>query len=150
MIRATDMFPIGDPSRYKLHLFHSPDDPIGPLEMFALDGLVEPSLKPWQAEYAVWERKRIFAMSQYGEAPAHWVFGGVFEVVECLPWRYVLEDCPEFRKFIGRAVIRFRRYPWMQGFAYRLEDHVDGFEVVEVLPSVSECLYERPMKCFQM
>lgn len=145
MIHLKDIFHIKDPSRFKLHLIHPPDAVLSPLEIFASDPLMEESMEPWRAEYSVWERKLIFALNQYSNDPTLWLFGGVFRVVECLPWRYALEDCAEYRKFVGRVVLRFRRHSWMQGFSYRFEDYLDWFQVVEILRGV-HC--QSPLACF--
>jgi hypothetical protein len=138
MILLQDILHLEDPSLFKLYLNHPPDKTVLPIEIFKDQGIKLAVMEPWGAEYAVWERKRILTLNQYDGHPSQWVFGGTFKVLEGAPLGYSIEDCNEHRKYVGRLLLHFQRYPWMQGFSYRLEDFIDRFEVLDIMPSVTK------------
>ena len=134
MILLQDILHLEDPSLFKLNLIHPPDSRVFPMEMFREQSIKLTVAEPWAADYGVWRRKLIITMNQCEGHPSQWLFGGVFKALEGAPCGFAIEDCSQHREYVGRLLLQFRRYPWMQGFAYRLEDFIDRFEVLDVLP----------------
>ncbi len=130
VIHLTDIWPIREPALYKLH-FARCNQSNQPLDVFVR------SREEWQG----WQEHRpknndfnrpyIFSVIDFHREPDIWLFGGVWEVVERLPDRYVVSLTEQGRGFIGRLKLHS---PWRQrGTRVNFEKRLDEFTVSEIL-----------------
>ncbi len=131
-IKLTDLIPIAEPHQYKLHLACMNDDGIRPLDEYVAGNWRY--WNEWRGKRNDWTRKRVFSLIEYWPLNNAYLFGGVFEVLQRLNTRYKLAIVPEYQKWEGRLVCRFVRYKGMRGRAFYLENFLDSFEVIQLLP----------------
>jgi hypothetical protein len=129
-IMANSIFRLGALERYKLHLSSRNPEGEEPLDAYVAGNWV--GWNEWRGDRDDWNRDFIFSMLQFYPQPNSYLFGGVFEVLERLPDRYVLAIVPEFESYVGRVLLRFKRPQGMMGRGFRLENYFDQFEVMEV------------------
>jgi hypothetical protein len=145
-IKLTDLIPIPNPDQYKPHLGCANEDGIHPLDEYVTDRKYWLMWNEWRGQKNQWTRKYIFSFIEFYPIANAYLFGGVFEVKERLPDRYVLEEVPEFEKWEGRLICKFYRYQGLCGRAFYLENLLDSFEVLQILPEKYEgehfCGYE--------
>ena len=145
-IKLRDLIPIEHPDQYKLHLSCLSEDGLHPLDEYIVDRKNWIRWNEWRGEKNQWTRKFIFSFIEFYPIANAYLFGGVFEVKERLPDRYVIEEVPEFEKWEGRLICKFHRYQGLRGRAFRLENLLESFEVLQILPERYEgerfCGYE--------
>jgi len=145
-IKLTDLMKIDHPNQYKLHLACTSPDGTHPLNDYVIDKNNWRDWNEWRGRKNQWTRKYIFSFIEFYPISNTWLFGGVFEVKERLPDRYILEEIPDFDKFEGRLICKFYRYKGLRGRAFNLESYIDSFEVLQILPEKYEgerfCGYE--------
>ena len=90
----------------------------------------------WRGQRDDFNRRFIFSLAQARDNPSHWLFGGVFEVLDrrLTPgaWSYHVELRGDLMSaFVKRLMVAFR----LPGRAVRLnlETHLDRIEVVSIL-----------------
>lgn len=133
-IKLTDLFSIPNPTAFKLHLACQNEDGIHPLDEYVSDRARWIEWNEWRGDKNDWTRQFIFSFIEYYPVGSSYLFGGVFEVLERHPDRYVVKEVESFAKFEGRLVCRFVRYQGLRGRAFLLENHLNAFEVLQLLP----------------
>ena len=133
-IKLTDIITIASPSQYKLHLACANEEGTHPLNEYAADRSEWVRWNEWRGVKNDWTRPFIFSFIEYYPICNAYLFGGVFEVKERLPKKYVLQEVEAFSKWEGRLICKFYRYQGLRGRAFRLETLIDSFEVHSLLP----------------
>lgn len=133
-IALTDLMPVAQPAAFKLHLACGNDDGVHPLDEYVADRERWLDWNSWRGSRNDWTREFIFSFIEYYPVANAHLFGGVFRVLQRLQDRYVIEEVDIYSKWEGRVVCRFVRYQGMRGRAFLLENHLKGFEVLQVLP----------------
>ncbi|MDE2892485.1 MAG: GIY-YIG nuclease family protein [Chloroflexota bacterium] len=129
-IRLTDIWAIPEPSRYKLHFarFNRIDQP---LDVFVRSRAEWQGWQEFRPRSDQFNRPFVFSVIDFYREPDIWLFGGVWEVVERLPDRYVVSLTDQGRDFIGRLKLHS---PYRQrGTRVNFEKRMDEFTVSEVL-----------------
>ena len=136
MIKLLDLIKIDDPKKYKLHLACRESGLwINPLDEYVADHNKWLGWNEWRGSRNDWTREFVFSLMEFYPRSDAWLFGGVFRVLERHQDHYKLEEIEEHKKFVGRVIFSFHRYQGMRGRAYYLENYIDAFEVLEILPS---------------
>lgn len=135
MIHLSDIIHIDEPSQYKLHLACRNEDWVNPLDEYVSDHKNWLGWNEWRGSKNDWTRNFVFSLIEFYPRSDSWLFGGVFRVAERHDDRYKLEEVDEYKKFVGRVILSFHRYQGMRGRAYYLENYINEFEVVEILPA---------------
>jgi hypothetical protein len=145
-IKLTDIMPIEHPDQFKLHLSCANEDGVHPLNEYIVDRNNWIGWNEWRGGKDQWTRKYIFSFIEFYPISNTYLFGGVFEVKERFPDRYIIEAVPEFEKWEGRLICKFYRYQGLRGRAFYLEKLLESFEVLQILPEKYEgerfCGYE--------
>lgn len=130
IIRLSDIWPIPAPEHYKLH-FARWNGQNQPLEVWARDKAEWQGWQEYRPARDEFNREKIFSLIQFYHEQDAWLFGGVFQVLERLPERYVVELSDEGGRFVGRIKIRssYRERATRVNF----ENHYPNLEVLEVL-----------------
>jgi hypothetical protein len=153
-IKLTDVIAIPNPSAFKLHLACANQDGVHPLNEYVEDRSSWIGWNEWRGDKNDWTRPFIFSFIDFYPISNAYLFGGVFEVKDRLPDRYVLEEVESYSKWEGRLVCRFYRYQGLRGRAFHLEGQLDSFEVLQVLPQRYDgerfCGYESINHAFSM
>lgn len=146
-IKLTDIIPVPDPSKFKLHLACRNEDGIQPLDEYAADSSSWKGWNEWRGNKNDWTRQFVFSFMDFYPISNAYLFGGVFEVKDRLPDSYVLAEVETYQKWVGRLICSFHRYQGLRGRAFLLENHLDSFDVLQVLPEQYDgerfCGYER-------
>ena len=119
-IMLTDIVNVPDPTQFKLHLACANEDGIHPLNEYVANRANWIGWNEWRGDKNDWTRKYIFSFIEYYPIANAYLFGGVFEVKERLPDRYVIEECLEYDKWEGRLICSFHRYQGLRGRAFYL------------------------------
>ncbi|HJX11411.1 MAG TPA: GIY-YIG nuclease family protein [Candidatus Binatia bacterium] len=135
MIQLSDIIHIDEPGQYKLHLACRNEDWVNPLDEYVSDHKNWLGWNEWRGSKNDWTRNFVFSLMEFYPRSDSWLFGGVFRVIERHDDRYKLEEIDEYKKFVGRVILSFHRYQGMRGRAYYLENYINEFEVVEILPA---------------
>jgi hypothetical protein len=133
-IRLTDLIPIADPTQYKLHLACANEEGDHPLDDYIINNDNWIGWNEWRGKKDEWTRRYIFSFIEFYLISDSYLFGGVFEVMERLSDRYVINKVTAFEKWEGRLVCKFHRYQGLRGRAFFLENYLDTFEVLQILP----------------
>ncbi|MGO8881190.1 MAG: GIY-YIG nuclease family protein [Desulfomonilaceae bacterium] len=144
-IKLTDLIKIDDPTQYKLHLACTSDG-TKPLDEYVEGRDKWVGWNRWRGAKDDWNRKFIFSFIEFYHIPDAWLFGDIFRVIArhdpgtkgSNPTGYDLERVEGFDKYEGRLICKFHRYQGLRGRAYRLENFIDSFEVLEILPNKYE------------
>ncbi len=129
-IRLTDIWPIPEPSLYKLH-FARNNRIEQPLDVFVRSREEWQAWQEWRPKSNQFNRSYIFSVIDFYREPDIWLFGGVWEVLERLPDRYVVSLTEQGRDFIGRLKLHS---PYRQrGTRVNFEKRLDEFTVSEIL-----------------
>jgi len=134
-ILFTDFFKL-DPKQYKLHLGGRSPDGDHPLDYFIEDFNNWKGWNEWRGNRNDWTRDYIFSLIEFYPKQDTWLFAGIFKVLARHSDKYEIEECPEYKKYIGRLLISFHRYQGLLGRAKNLENYIDQFEISEVLPEI--------------
>ncbi len=132
-IALNDLLKIEDPKQYKLHLACREPGGASPLDEYVTDRADWIGWNQWRGSRDDWTREYVFTLIEYYPKPDHWLFGGVFRVVEKRDDGYRLESVAEFEKYEGRLLVKFHRYQGLRGRAFYLDSFVDQMEVAEIL-----------------
>jgi len=130
---AQDIFKLGNPSKYKLHLACKSHDGINPLDVYVNNHIEWKYWNQWRGNRNDWTRDYIFSLIEFYPKPDTWLFGGIFKVLERNSDGYKLEYVREYSKYEGRVLLSFHRYQGMRGRAFFLNKYYDKFYVSEVL-----------------
>lgn len=145
-IMLADLVPLENPEDYKLHLSSTSVEGVHPLDDYIADRDYWIGWNEWKGSRNEWTRKYVFSFIEFYPIANAYLFGGVFEVMERLPEKYVVKEVPEFEKWEGRLICKFHRYRGMRGRAFYLETYLNDFEVLQILPEKYEgepfCGYE--------
>lgn len=133
-IKLTDIISIPNPTDFKLHLGCANEDGIHPLNEYVADRKNWVGWNEWRGDKNQWTRPYIFSMIHFYPITNAYMFSGVFKVKERLPDRYVLEEMGDFQKWEGRLICSFYRYQGLMGRAFNLENQINSFDVLQVLP----------------
>jgi hypothetical protein len=103
-----------------------------PLDVFTRDRREWQGWQEYRTERDDFNRRYIFSLASFYHEPDTWLFGGVFEVVERLADRYVVQLSGISDAFIGRLKLRS---PY-KGRTVRvnMESQYEEFEVGGILP----------------
>src|SRR4051794_11914022 len=104
IIRLSDIWPIPVPEHYKLH-FARWNGQNQPLEVWARDKAEWQGWQEYRPARDEFNRQKIFSLIQFYHEQDAWLFGGVFQVLERLTERYVVELSDEGGGFVGRLKI---------------------------------------------
>lgn len=137
-IKLTDIIPISNPEQYKLHLASRNPDGVHPLDEYVADRKNWVAWNEWKGDKNDWTRPRIFSFLEFYPRSCAYLFGGIFEVKQRLSDRYELLEISEYDKWEGRLVCRFSRYQGLRGRAFKLENQLASFDVLEILPEKYE------------
>lgn len=135
MISLQDIIRIDDPSRYKLHLACRNTEGVNPLDEYVADYENWLGWNQWRGSKNDWNKEYVFSLMQFYPRMDTWLFGGIFRVVERHKNYYGLEEVDEYKMYVGRMILSFHRYQGMRGRAYKLENYLSKFELVEILPA---------------
>lgn len=132
MIQLSDILQIENLIDFKVHFARWNGDS-QPLEVLARD---QGEWIGWQEYYPGrngFNRPHIFALAQIWYETDAWMFGGVFDIIDRLPDKYVVRPSELGRGMIGRLKLA-------SGYRGRttrtnLENHYETFEVIEILRS---------------
>ncbi len=129
-IRLTDIWPIREPALYKLH-FARYNQSEQPLDVFVRSREEWQGWQEFRPKNNQFNRRYIFSVIDFYREPEIWLFGGVWEVMERLPDRYVVSLTEQGRDFIGRLNLHspYRQRATRVDFEKRL----DEFTVNEIL-----------------
>jgi len=133
-IRLSDIIRVTDPRHYKLHLACGNQDGIHPLDEYVANRDHWIGWNEWRGDKNDWTRQFIYSFIEFYPISNAYLFGGIFEVMERLPDRYVIREIKEYSKWEGRLICRFYRYQGLRGRAFLLEGQIDSFEVLQILP----------------
>lgn len=130
MIYVSDIIRLENPNDFKAH-FARYNGHEQPLEVLARS---ETGWKSWQ-EYRPnrdeFSRPRIFSLVKLHYLTDKWLFGGIWDILERLPDRYVVRQSTDYAGFIGRLVID---YAYRQrGTRVNLENHFTQMQVFQVM-----------------
>ena len=129
-IRLTEIFPIAEPSLYKLH-FARHNSFEQPLDVFVRSREEWKAWQEFRPKSNQFNRPYIFSVIDFYREPDIWLFGGVWEVLERLPNSYVVSLTKRGHHFIGRLKLHS---PYRQrGTRVNLEKRLDEFTVSEIL-----------------
>jgi hypothetical protein len=135
-IPLNDILNITAPAEYKLHLACQNPQGVNPLDEFVAHPDNWLGWNEWRGIRKDWTRPRVLAFMEFYPRSGAWLFGGAFDVLERRSDGYKLQADLLYAKFVGRLVASFSRYRGMRGRAFKLESHLDGFTVLEILPQV--------------
>ena len=135
-IKVQDIIPVDDPIQYKLHLACRNKEGISPLDEYVADPERWVGWNEWRGNKNDWTREFVFSVMEFYPRYDSWLFGGIFRVIERHDDCYQLEELEKYKKFVGRVLLSFHRYQGMRWRAYYLENYIQEFEIVEILPSV--------------
>ncbi|HEX2950197.1 MAG TPA: GIY-YIG nuclease family protein, partial [Armatimonadota bacterium] len=133
MILLNDLLRIDDAHQYKLHLACRNEDGINPLDEYVTSYSQWQSWNEWKGTKNDWTRDYVCAFMEFYPKRDHWLFGGVYKVLERGD-RYTLEKDHTFEKYEGRLLVHFHRYQGMRGRGFRLENYLEDLEIAEILP----------------
>jgi len=136
-IALTDILKIDNPKLYKLHLACW-DGKEEPLDVFVRSRNEWVEWNEWKGNKDDWSRDYIFSLIDFYPKSNSWLFGGIFKVKNRLKDRYEIEECLEYKKYVGRLILSFYRYQGLRGRAFYLEKYIDNLVVSEILPEVYE------------
>ena len=129
-IRLTDIWPITQPSQYKLH-FARYNQREQPLDVFVRS---QDEWQGWQ-EYRPgrndFNRSYIFSVIDFYHDPDIWLFGGVWEVRERLTECYVVTLTDQGSSFIGR--LKLHSSYKQRSTRVKLENYIEDFAATEIL-----------------
>lgn len=136
-ILLTDIIKIENPKKYKLHLacWNNEEQP---LDVFVRNWKEWLGWNEWKGNRNDWTRDYIFSLIDFYPKSDSWLFGGIFKVKNRLENKYDLTEDLKYKKYVGRLIISFKRYPGLRGRAFNLEKHIDRLKVSEILPDVYE------------
>ena len=138
MITMQDIIKIDDIEKYKLHLASHNEDGVQPLDVFVADRNEWLGWNQWKGNKDDWNRDYVFSLIKFYPKKDAWLFGGVFKVVGRPESYYELDEVEEYKTYVGRVILLFDRPQGMMGRAFILENHIEKFELIEVLPSAYE------------
>lgn len=131
------LLPELDPSRYKLHcaVFNGTEQP---LNVFARSWEEWIKWNSWRPSKNVFNRDFIFSLMQIPGKSDHWIFGGVFEVLERSPTpdshAYRIAFRPEVLPGqVGRLKVGYQ--PSGRNLRLNFEGAIERIEVIEILPA---------------
>ncbi|MDF1659140.1 MAG: GIY-YIG nuclease family protein [Verrucomicrobiales bacterium] len=126
-----------NPNEFKFHAARW-NKHVQPLDEYVRDKREWLNWNKWRNPKNEFNRKYIFSLIDFYHTPDIWLFGGIFEVLDCAPefhaHSYELREVEEFKALVGRLKI-FLPKP-SRGRAFLLEKHFDKMEVHEILPSI--------------
>lgn len=130
-IKLTSILQLMPASDYKVH-FARRNSTNHPLDVFVRDFNEWQSWQEYRPAKDDFNRPRIFSLLQVYYESDTWLFGGIWEVVGRHADRYDVKLSEDGKEFIGRLKLR-SSYRDRQTRT-RLENHLESFEVVEILP----------------
>lgn len=129
-IRLADIWPIHEPSLYKLHFARS-NGIDQPLDVFVRNREEWQGWQEFRPRNDQFNRRYVFSVIDFYREPDIWLFGGIWEVEERLPDRYVVSLTEQGREFIGRLKLHS---PYRQrATRVNFEKRQDEFTVSEIL-----------------
>ena len=130
MIRLADIFPIEQPSLYKIH-FARRNDVEQPLDVFVRSRKEWRDWQEFRPKRNEFNRRYIFSVINFYHEADIWLFGGVWEVLERPPDSYVVSLTDQGRHFVGRLKLHS---PYRQrATRVNFENRMDEFTVSEIL-----------------
>lgn len=130
MIRLQEILPIGEPNAFKLH-FGRYNGQHEPLDEWVRDHEKWVGWQEYRPSRDDFNRPHIFSVMNFHPEPGVWLFGGVFDVVERLPDRYIVSLSPLGQNMIGRLKIHHPYYD--RATRVRFENHYGEMQVSEIL-----------------
>jgi hypothetical protein len=130
-IMLQDVFQIENLNEYKVH-FAKWNGTHQPLDVFTRDRREWQGWQEYRPERDDFNRQYVFSLASFYHEPDTWLFGGVYEVTERHPDRYVVKLSHIAAGFIGRLKLRS---PY-KGRTVRvnMESQYADLEVAEILP----------------
>ena len=134
-IRLAQIYPIEQPSRYKLHVACW-DGSNQPLDVFVRNREGWNNWNRWRGARNDFNRQFIFSLIDFYPERDSWLFGGAYQVLSRenvnRAFSYEIELLEESVPFIGRLKISLSRPG--RARAVKFENHYDGLVVSEILP----------------
>jgi len=100
------------PEQYKVHLA-SYNGNVQPLDEFVSDRKAWDGWNSWRSKKNDFNRPYIFALMDFYPEPDHWLFGGVYKVLERYKVKrqqgYRIERVQDYEAWVGRLKITFKR-----------------------------------------
>jgi hypothetical protein len=133
-ILLPQIYPIGQPSEYKLHLacWNQKDQP---LDVFVRNREEWDGWNTWRSSRDDFNRQFIFALIDFYPEKDRWLFGGAYRVVSKKPVNhaasYKIQLLKESQPFIGRLKIALKRPS--RAKVVNFENHYENLVVSEVL-----------------
>ena len=133
-LRLSQVYPIADPKRYKLHLacWNGSDQP---LDVFVRDRAEWDGWNAWRGARDDFSREYIFALIDFYPETDRWLFGGAYRVLSRKPINharsYEIEILTESKPFIGRLKISLKRPS--RAKAVNFENHYEKLIASEIL-----------------
>lgn len=129
-ILLKEIWPIADLQGYKCHYarWNNVDQP---LDVWVRDRREWQGWQEYRPARDDFNRPHIFSLIQFYHESDTWLFGGVFDVIERLADRYVVELSEHGANFTGRLILRssYRNRSTRVNF----DNHYADFEVSEIL-----------------
>ena len=122
-LRLTDIWPIQEPSRYKLH-FARRNRIEQPLDVFVRSREEWQGWQEYRPKSNQFNRPYIFSLIDFYPEPDVWLFGGVWEVLKRMPDSYVVSLTEQGHDFIGRLKLHcpYRQRATRINFERRMEE----------------------------
>jgi hypothetical protein len=134
MITLPAIYPIANPTAYKLHLacWNGEEEP---LDVFVRNRLDWDGWNAWRDNKDDFSREHILALIKFYPQEDRWLFGGAYRVLSRKPINksasYTIRLLPESEPFIGRLKLTLKRPGRVK--AVNLENHYQNLVVSEVL-----------------
>jgi hypothetical protein len=129
-IMLRDVLRIENLTDYKAH-FAKWNQEHQPLDVFTRDRQEWQGWQEYRPERDDFNRRFIFSLASFYHEPGTWLFGGVYEVLERRPDKYVVQKSDFAADFIGR--LRLRSPYSGRTVRVNLEGQYETFEVIEIL-----------------
>jgi len=135
-ILLSQIFPIPQPERFKLHLacWNGDDQP---LDVFVSDRAEWDGWNAWRSGRDDFNREFIFSLIDFYPQQDMWLFGGAYRIISRRNVNnsraYDIEPLDEGTPFIGRMKISLKRPA--RAKAVNFENHYENLILAEILPS---------------
>ncbi len=127
-----DIFPIKKPSCYKIHFArYEKTNNIEPLDVFVRSREEWQGWQEYKPQRNEFNRPFIFSVIQFYPETDIWLFGGIWEIMDRLPEKYVVSLTNQGQGFIGRLKLHYSHRG--RGTRLNFENYVNEFTVSEIL-----------------
>ncbi|MDR2924370.1 MAG: GIY-YIG nuclease family protein [Azoarcus sp.] len=135
-IKVTDILQLEELKKYKLHL-GSHDGKSEPLDSYLKDEKEWKRWNEWRNPKTYkneWNRGYIFSLIDFYPRKNTWLFGGIFKVKNRPDnANYIIEEIEEYKKYVGKLLLNFKRPSSMRGRSFLLENQIDKMAINQLL-----------------